>query len=438
MNIVYIAPFAFSPKATVSARMLPMATALMRRGHRVTILMPPYDNPPDSGRRWHTDGVQLENMRVNSRAPHAVTYFALARQLAARTRELQPEAIHVFKPVGPGALAMWLLWRNHDHARDLAARAITPCPILVDNDDWEGHGGWLDVNPYSPLQKIVMAWQERWCLRQACAVTCASELLVERTADFRRTTEHNARPSRPAPSTHSSLLNPLLLLPNGPDNGLREQVANAQSRRAELRKEFGWGDEPVLIYAGTVPLNHDMDLAVHAVRDALAQHPKLRWVIVATGDGLPSLRAAIHQAGIAQCVQEHGFMPHARLVEYLVAADIALYPYRDSNINRAKCSGKVIDYMACAKPMVVSDVGMNRVYLEHGRSGMLTPPGDAASFSQALQSLLTNPAQAAEIGRSAQQRLWQSFNWDDRSAALEIAYTRLAHCKPSQPEPVEG
>ena len=115
-------------------------------------------------------------------------------------------------------------------------------------------------------------------------------------------------------------------------------------------------------------------------------------------------------------------MPHAQLVERLVAADVAVYPYRDTNINRAKCSGKVMDYMACGLPMVVSDVGMNRDYIEHERSGLLTLPGDAEAFYQAMRRLLDSPSFAASLGAAAQQRIWDVFGWDGRAAKLESVY----------------
>lgn len=402
LNIVWLAPFACAPKATVSARMMPMATALCRRGHAVTVLVPPYDNPADSGRVWERDGVRVENMRLPRVESNGYAILSLAWQMARRARRLQPDAIHVFKPVGPGALAMWLL------------RRWTPrIPILVDNDDWEGAGGWLDVNPYSAAQKRVLAWQERWCLRKARVVTCASHALIERTRLLAGD-------------------KPMALLPNGPDNSLREKVAQAELRRDELRELFGWRNKRVLIYAGTVPLNHDLDIAVRAIaaiRAGLApvdNSPDLRWVIIATGAGLPSLQTAIQQAGLQSLTEYYGFMPHDQLIERLVAADIALYPYRDSNINRAKCSGKVIDYMACGKPMVVSDVGMNHDYLEHGVSGLLTAPGDAEAFASALAQMLRDPLQAGSLGRAAQARLWERYGWDGRVETLEAFYQQTA------------
>ena len=411
MKIVWLAPFAYSPKATVSARMMPMATALARRGHDITILIPPYDNPGDSGKVWEQDKVRVENASLSRWPVTSYRLLSMAWQLARRVRRLRPDIVHVFKPVGPSALAMWLL--RKDEGRRMKDERLTDSSFIlhpsyfVDNDDWEGNGGWLDVNPYPALQRRVMRWQERWCLRRALAVTCASQTLQERT--------------RLLAGAHCRTA----LMPNGPDNALRGVVSRAEACRQALRDRFGWAGKRVVIYAGTVPLNHDMDVAARAVlsaRSAMKNATSLRWVIVATGDGLPSLRATICQMGLDADVEYHDFMSHDRLVERLVAADIALYPYRDTNINRAKCSGKVIDYMACGLPMVVSDVGMNRVYLEDGVSGLLTPPGDAGAFAAALGRLAHDPAWARQLGRAAQRRLWEQFGWDGRIGALEDLY----------------
>jgi glycosyltransferase involved in cell wall biosynthesis len=404
MNIVYLAPFAFSPKATVSARMLPMATALVRRGHRVTILIPPYDNSADAGKVWEHEGVRLENMSgVRDQGSGISTYFNLARQLVERVRQINPDVTHIFKPVGVSALGMWFL-RQSPIANYQS--------LILDNDDWEGPGGWLDVNPYSPAQKLFFRWQERWALRAAQQVTCASEVLVERTRRFRTNS------GRDAGDIH--------LLPNGPDEVMHAQVAAAQAKRDALRTQFGWGSEPVVIYAGTIPLNHDLDIVVKAMRELVETRrgASLQWAIVATGDGIPSLKQTIAQSGISNRIEWHSFMPHSRLIEYLVAADVAVYPYRDTNINRAKCSAKVMDYMACGLPMAASDVGMNRVYLKDGASGLLTPPGDAEAFGAALSRLIEDRPFALQLGHAAQSRIWDEFGWDKRMSQLESIYAK--------------
>ncbi len=397
MKLAFIAPFAFSPKATVSARMLPMAAALVARGHSVHVLVPPYDNPADSERRWTQDGVVIENMRVTGAGAGGI--WSLAGKLAVQAAVLRPDLIHIFKPVGPGALA---LTRSR-----LAEMPRWSAPVIVDNDDWEGPGGWLDAIVRPRLAKAFLAWQEGWTLSHARAVTCASETLVARTGEL-------------APGV------PTALLPNGPGQSLRAEIAGLEPAREALRAGYGWRDKQVLIYLGTIPAVHDMDLALAAFKAAAASNPDLIWCVVATGEGLGLFRQAADGSGVGQRIEWHAFMPHLDAMRRLVAADVALYPYRDTNINRAKCSGKIIDYMAAGKPMVVSDVGMNQVYLKDGEHALLTPPGDGAAFAAALQRLLADPAYANGLGAAAQRRLWASFAWDGRIAELEQLYARVA------------
>jgi glycosyltransferase involved in cell wall biosynthesis len=213
------------------------------------------------------------------------------------------------------------------------------------------------------------------------------------------------------------------LLPNGPAASLRHLVNQATSRRQELRSRFGWSEHRVVIYSGTVPLNSDLDIAVKAMSSIRAMNIDFRWVVIATGDGLPDLKQSVQRAGLDDIIEYHGFMPHEQLVERLVAADIGVYPYRDTSINRAKCSGKVVDYMACGLPMVVSDVGMNALYVEHERSGYLTEPGNADAFGAALLQLMNQPDASRQMGLAAQLRIWQNFSWDKRIGELEALYT---------------
>jgi hypothetical protein len=86
----------------MGARALPMARALAARGHRVTILLPPWQNVEDAGRRWGENGVTVENIPLSRPLPglfHVVTLLRLAR----RALGLQPDVVHLFKPKSTAA-----------------------------------------------------------------------------------------------------------------------------------------------------------------------------------------------------------------------------------------------------------------------------------------------------------------------------------------------
>ncbi len=394
MNVVMIGPFAFQPKGTVSARAFFIARALVERGHRLTILLPPYDNLADSGRTWEQDGVRLENLVL--RRDDAWHRFVVPLRLARRAVSLQPEVVHVFKPIGYSGLAGLYLRRFSRH------------PLVLDADDWEGPGGWSDINAYPALWRRFFAWQERWLPRHADAVTVASRTLQARIQEL------GVDPGRVA------------YLPNGPDPRLRALAEVSAAEKAQVRQDLGVGEAPFVLYLGHIPRGSDLDLAVEAMAQLAKEMPEVRLVVAGVGDGLEDLRRQIEHLGLtAQVFLVPGWIEHERAPRYLVAADAVVAPYRDTLINRARCPAKVVQAMALGRPVVTSRVGQNMEYVEDGRSGLLAEPGDASDLARALRAVLSDRKLAAELGHNARRRIWETFDWAHQVTAVEEVY-RLA------------
>ncbi len=390
MKIVMIGPFAFRPKGTVSARAFPMAQALVRRGHQVTILMPPYDHTEDSGVCWEQGGVRLENLVV--RRNDLWDQLSVPPRLARCAARLKPDVVHVFKPIGYSGLAGQIL------------RAISRLPVVVDTDDWEGRGGWADINPYPAGWKYFFAWQEQRLLRRAGAVSVASRTLQTQAWGL------GVAPAR------------VVYLPNGPDPSLRERSVLTEAQRAEIRRGLSVGDGPLAIYLGHIPHGNDLDLAIDALALLRSHLHDARLVIAGSGDGLPELRRQALAAGVADSVVFPGWVDHGLAPGYVAAADVAVNPYRDTLINRAKCAGKVVMAMALGKTVVTSRLGENLEYIQDGRTGLLTEPGNIGELSEALGLALSDRGLAEELGQRARERIWQRYDWDAQAPEVERAY----------------
>ncbi len=390
MNIVMIGPFAFKPKGTVSVRAFFIARALAKRGHRVTILMPPYDHLADSGQVWERDGVCLENMAI--RRNDAWHQLTVPVRMARRAVQLKPDVIHVFKPIGYSGLAGMVL------------ASLSRRPLVLDTDDWEGAGGWSDVNPYPALWKWFFSKQEAWLARHADAVTVVSLTLQAQVWGF------GVDPAQ------------VFYLPNGPDAELREQSDASDAQKEAVREKLGVGAAPLALYLGHVPRGTDLDLALDALVHLRDQLPEARLVIAGVGDGLAGLQARADAIGVSERVIFPGWIPHEQAHLYVAAADAVVNPYRDTLINRSKCAGKVILAMATGRAVVTSRLGQNFEYIEDGRSGVLTEPDDAQDLARGLYSVLSDRRWAAELGRNARQRIWAAFDWDARVGLVERVY----------------
>src|SRR5690349_21995919 len=196
MRIALIAPFGLQPKGTVSARMLPFAHALAGRGHMVRVVIPPWDDPSArSGsstisltrtKEGEVAGVHVVTLPRPRGSLHAasLTYGLVRaalhppgyahRGIGEAERALvsfHAEVAHVFKPVGYSGLAGLVL-------------SALRVPWVLDVDDWEGPGGWVDVNRYTAAGKLAVAVQEALLPRIAGAVTAASRTLEARAWGF--------------------------------------------------------------------------------------------------------------------------------------------------------------------------------------------------------------------------------------------------------------
>ena len=90
--------------------------------------------------------------------------------------------------------------------------------------------------------------------------------------------------------------------------------------------------------------------------------------------------------------------------------DIGIMPLTDSPWERGKCGYKLIQYMACAIPVVASPVGVNCEIVKEGENGMLA--GSIDEWSSALDAMLqAGPEGLEEMGRSGRKSVddWYSL-----------------------------
>lgn len=77
-------------------------------------------------------------------------------------------------------------------------------------------------------------------------------------------------------------------------------------------------------------------------------------------------------------------------VHELLQFDVGIMPLPDSLWERGKCGFKLIQYMACALPVIGSPVGVNTQIIEHGVNGFHAT--STAEWLQAMQRLQQDPA----------------------------------------------
>lgn len=96
---------------------------------------------------------------------------------------------------------------------------------------------------------------------------------------------------------------------------------------------------------------------------------------------------------------------------------VGIMPLDDTIFSRGKCSYKMLLYMSCALPVVVSPVGMNAEVLEQGEVGF--GASNESDWVDSLDALLQNPDLRMRIGAAGRDVVVKNYS-------VEVLAPRLA------------
>jgi len=109
-------------------------------------------------------------------------------------------------------------------------------------------------------------------------------------------------------------------------------------------------------------------------------------------------------------------LPVSQLIATYQSSDVVVVP----SINLRACLGlAIIEAMACAKPVVVAEIGGGPEVLGNSEVGILVPPEDALATARAVQRLLDDPAMAARLGKNGRDKAVREFDFMATNQSME-------------------
>jgi len=109
-------------------------------------------------------------------------------------------------------------------------------------------------------------------------------------------------------------------------------------------------------------------------------------------------------------------------VDRINAFDVGVMPLEDGAWERGKCGYKLIQYMACGRPVVASPVGVNAEIVSPDAGILASSPDE---WEAALVALAGDPERRGRMGASARQIVEARYSADKATAALADLFQGL-------------
>jgi glycosyltransferase involved in cell wall biosynthesis len=351
-----------------------LAAALSRAGHDATVLYPalPGRTPLQAVPAAAYPVIDARALRPLSAYPSMI---ARAWRLA---REQRPDAVY---------------FRSGFNVLPLALRALVGARIVLEvNADTlefmrgEGRPRW---------EQRLFARIERWAVRGSDAVVTLTPGLARMLTERYAVAAGRVR-----------------VVPSGTD--VRHFVP---TDAAECRRRLELPSAAFVVGFVGLCYRHQ---GVPTLLDALARLrndvPELLGLVVGDGVMRTAWEARARDLGVATLVRFAGQVPYREVPTWLNAMDVVSAPF---TADRGETSPfKVLDAMACGRPVVASDLPSVRWLATGSEVLTLVPPDDPGALAGALRALAGDPTRRADLGARGRRFVCAHHSWDRLATAL--------------------
>jgi len=162
-----------------------------------------------------------------------------------------------------------------------------------------------------------------------------------------------------------------------------------------IRARHGWEDRKVVLYLGAMGESNNLEVILEAARHL--QGTQVMFVLIGDGMMRPHLQQRVKDISLDN-VQILPPIPKMMAKDYLCAADICLATLRDIELFKGAIPTKLVEYMACGRPVLCGIAGEAANIVEQSGAGWVFPANDASRLAQMIVQLLADPRARIRMG----------------------------------------
>jgi glycosyltransferase involved in cell wall biosynthesis len=178
-------------------------------------------------------------------------------------------------------------------------------------------------------------------------------------------------------------------------------------------------------YVGVMGRQEGIDLFLEAMKHIVQVRGRtdVQACLVGGGSSLNEMKALSSSMGLDDYVTFTGRAPDQTLFEVLSTADVCVNPDVANPFNDRCTMNKIMEYMACGKPIVQFEMTEGRV--SAGEASLYAEKNDPADMADKILALLDDPERRGRMGAFGRERVERELSWATQIEPLLSAYERV-------------
>lgn len=193
------------------------------------------------------------------------------------------------------------------------------------------------------------------------------------------------------------------------ENGVETDVFRLDPAAAEVRKQLHLEDRFLICYIGTMGNAHGLETLIAAAEELQTALPSTMFLLIGEGAEKDRIAKLAAQRGL-QNIKFLDQQPRERIPAYVSAADLCLVMLRKSELFKTVIPTKLLEYMACERPVIVAVDGQARQIVETAHAGVFVEPENSKALVKAILDLAGESERRRQMGASGRAYIVNQFS----------------------------
>jgi colanic acid biosynthesis glycosyl transferase WcaI len=185
-------------------------------------------------------------------------------------------------------------------------------------------------------------------------------------------------------------------------NGVETDLFCFDPAAIEVRKRLKLEGRFLICYIGTMGNAHGLETVIAAAEELRDAFPTAMFLMIGEGaekDKIVELAAARGLSNIQFLDQQ----PREQIPTYVSAADLCLVMLKKTELFKTVIPTKLLEYMACERPVIVAVDGQARQIVEEAEAGVFVEPENSGALVKAILTLAADPARGRQLGANGRR-----------------------------------
>ena len=184
----------------------------------------------------------------------------------------------------------------------------------------------------------------------------------------------------------------------------------------------------VVSYIGTLGAAHGLSTVVEAARLLSNADANVQFLIVGEGSEKVDLMQLVKSYNIEN-IQFISQQPRSKIPGFICESDVCLVPLKNSAIFKTVIPTKMLEFMACGRPVILGVEGQAKEILEKANAGLAVAPENPEHLVKAIERLRSDENLRDSLGNNGVEYVFNNFSRESTSVSYLELLENILSCK---------